>query len=141
MSYFVGAKEHFPGIGHIAFEGRGSQNPLSFKFYEPAKLVRGKTMREHLRFAVAYWHSFCGTGSDPFGPGTLVFPWDAAATPMDRARHQLDAVFEFATKAGIAVLLLPRPRHGAGGRDRRRSRSRTCRRWWRWRRSGRRPRA
>jgi len=101
MSYFVGAKEHFPGIGHIGFEGRGSQNPLSFKFYEPGRIVRGKTMREHLRFAVAYWHSFCGTGSDPFGPGTLVFSWDAAATPMDRARHRLDAVFEFATKAGI----------------------------------------
>ena len=101
MSYFVGAKEHFPGIGRIAFEGRSSQNPLSFKFYEPGRLVRGKTMREHLRFAVAYWHSFCGTGSDPFGPGTLVFPWDAAATPMDRARHRLDAVFEFATKIGL----------------------------------------
>jgi len=101
MAYFVGNKEHFPGIGAITFEGRDSKNPLSFKFYDPGKLVGGKTMREHLRFAVAYWHSFCGTGSDPFGPGTLVFPWDSAATPMDRARHRLDAVFEFATKLGL----------------------------------------
>jgi xylose isomerase len=101
MSYFVGSKEFFPCIGAIAFEGRDSQNPLSYKFYDPDKRVLGKTMREHLRFAVACWHSFCGTGADPFGPGTRDFPWDVAATPLDRARQRLDAAFEFVTKLGV----------------------------------------
>ena len=101
MSHFVGDREYFPGIGAISFEGRDSKTPLSFKFYDPGKRVLGKPMREHLRFAVAYWHSFCGTGSDPFGPGTLDFPWDSADSPMDRAREKLDAAFEFATKLGV----------------------------------------
>jgi xylose isomerase len=101
MSYFVGDREYFPGIGAISFEGRDSKRPLSYKFYDPGKRVLGKTMRDHLRFAVAYWHSFCGTGSDPFGPGTLDFPWDSAASPMDRARQKLDAAFEFVTKLGV----------------------------------------
>ncbi len=100
MSHFVGQKEYFPGIGAIQFEGRDSKNPLSFKFYDPAKRVLGKTMQEHLRFAVCYWHSFCGTGSDPFGSGTRDFPWESAATPMDRAKGKLDAAFEFITKLG-----------------------------------------
>ncbi len=101
MAYFVGDREYFPGIGAIPFEGRDSRNPLSFKFYDPGKQVRGKSMRDHLRFAVAYWHSFCGTGADPFGPGTRDFPWEAAGTPMDRARGRLDAAFEFITKLGV----------------------------------------
>jgi xylose isomerase len=100
MAYFVGDREYFPGIGAIAFEGPDSTNPLSFKFYDPGKRVLGKTMRDHLRFAVAYWHSFCGTGSDPFGPGTLDFPWETATTPMGRAEQKLDAAFEFVTKLG-----------------------------------------
>jgi len=100
MSYFVGQKEYFPGIPAITFEGRESKNPLSFKFYDASKRVAGKTMRDHLRFAVCYWHSFCGTGSDTFGDGTRTFPWDSAATPMDRARQKLDAAFEFITKLG-----------------------------------------
>jgi xylose isomerase len=69
-SLFVGEKEHFPGIGKIAYEGPDSDNLLSFKAYDPARIVAGKTMEEHLRFAVAYWHTFCGGGGDPFGPGT-----------------------------------------------------------------------
>jgi xylose isomerase len=101
MSFFVGSREYFPGIGRITFEGRRSANPLSFKFYDPDKLVLGKPMREHLRFAVAYWHSFCGTGSDPFGPGTRDFPWESAPTPMDRAKGRLDAAFEFISKLGV----------------------------------------
>jgi xylose isomerase len=101
MSYFTGRKAFFPGIGAIGFEGRNSRNPLSYKFYDPDKRVLGKTMREHLRFAVCYWHSFCGAGSDPFGPGTREFPWDVAPTPMERARQRLDAAFEFVTKLGV----------------------------------------
>jgi xylose isomerase len=100
MSHFVGQREFFPGIGSIPYEGRDSKNPLSFKFYDPNKRVMGKTMKEHLRFAVCYWHSFCGTGSDPFGPGTRYFPWDEASTPIDKAKLKLDAAFEFVTKLG-----------------------------------------
>ncbi|MDR2509991.1 MAG: xylose isomerase, partial [Spirochaetaceae bacterium] len=68
--YFVGNKEYFPGIKKIAYEGPKSKNPLSFKYYDAEKSVAGKKMREHLRFAVAYWHSFCGDGADPFGAAT-----------------------------------------------------------------------
>lgn len=100
MSIFVGQKEFFPGIGGIQYEGRDSKNPLSFKFYDPKKVVLGKTMHDHLRFAVCYWHSFCGTGSDPFGAGTQSFPWDTGATPMDCAKMKLDAAFEFISKLG-----------------------------------------
>jgi xylose isomerase len=101
MSLFVGNKEFFPGIPAIKFEGQGSKNPLSYKFYDRNKLVLGKTMHDHLRFAVCYWHSFCGTGSDPFGDGTRDFPWDSAATPLDRAKQKLDAAFEFISKLGV----------------------------------------
>ena len=72
---------------------------MSFKFYDPEKQLLGKSMKD-LRFAVCYWHSFCGTGSDPFGSGTRDFPWDAASTPMDKAKLKLDAAFEFITKLG-----------------------------------------
>jgi len=99
MSIFVGRKEFFPGIGAIQFEGKESKNPLSYKFYDPKKVVLGKTMQDHLRFAVCYWHSFCGTGSDPFGAGTRDFPW-TGATPMESAKMKLDAAFEFISKLG-----------------------------------------
>jgi len=102
MSHYIGEKEFFPGIPAIRYEGRESTNPLSFKFYDRDKKVLGKTMGEHLRFAVAYWHTFCAEGSDQFGDGTRVFPWDSAPTPMDRARQKLDAAFEFFTKLGVS---------------------------------------
>jgi xylose isomerase len=101
MSYYVGNKEYFPGTSAIAFEGRDSKNPLSFKFYNKNKVVLGKTMQDHLRFAVAYWHSFCGTGSDPFGDRTHFFPWDCTNNPMENAKRKLDAAFEFITKLGV----------------------------------------
>ena len=101
MNFFKGNKEYFPGIGKIGYEGPGSRNPLAFKWYDENKVVAGKTMKEHLRFAVAYWHTFCGTGSDPFGPGTVNFPWDGAPDVMDAARERMDAAFEFITKIGI----------------------------------------
>jgi len=91
MSYFVGKKEFFPGIPAIQFEGRDSRNPLSFKFYDREKRVLGKTMHDHLRFAVCYWHTFCAAGSDQFGDGTRTYPWDSGATPMDCAKQKLDA--------------------------------------------------
>ena len=91
----------FPGIGRIPFEGARSDNPLAFKFYDENRKIAGKTLKEHLRFAVCYWHSFCGTGADPFGAGTLTHPWDAPARPLDKAKARLDAAFEFFTKLGV----------------------------------------
>jgi xylose isomerase len=98
---FIGHTEFFPGIGRIQFEGPESDNPLAFKAYEENRVVGGKTMREHLRFSVCYWHTFLGTGADPFGPGTRRYPWDARPDPMDRARDRVDAAFEFVSKLGV----------------------------------------
>ena len=91
---------YFKGIGTINYEGKDSDNPLSFKYYDPEKVVAGKKMKDHFRFAIAYWHSFCGTGNDPFGPGTKIFPWDADRDCVQRARDKMDAAFEFITKIG-----------------------------------------
>ena len=79
------AKTYFPSIGKISFEGRDSDNPMAFRFYDENRIVAGKTMKEHFKFAIAYWHSFCGTGGDPFGPGTIAHPWDASPDPIQRA--------------------------------------------------------
>ncbi|OBR75004.1 xylose isomerase [Xanthomonas arboricola] len=98
---YIGAKEYFPGIGKIGFEGRDSDNPLAFKVYDANKQIGDKTMAEHLRFAVAYWHSFCGNGADPFGPGTRAYPWDIGNTALNRAEAKADAAFEFFTKLGV----------------------------------------
>jgi xylose isomerase len=99
--YFVGKKEYFPGIGRIKYEGPKSKNPLAFKYYDPEKKVGKKKMKDHLRFAVAYWHSFCADGTDPFGSGTHLHPWTAdAKNPLEAAEHKLDAAFEFITKLG-----------------------------------------
>ncbi len=100
MAHFIGNKEYFPGISTIPFEGRDSKNPLSFKFYDRNKRVAGKTMQEHLRFAVCYWHTFCATGSDPFGSATRVFPWETSNNEIENAKNKLDAAFEFITKLG-----------------------------------------
>lgn len=94
-------KEYFKGIDKIQFEGRESDNPLAFKYYDPEKVIAGKTMREHFKFAVAYWHTFCGQGADPFGWGTQNFEWDRSSDPMVAAREKADAAFEFITKMGF----------------------------------------
>lgn len=101
MEVLKGNKEYFKGIDKIKFEGPDSRNPLAFKWYDENRIVGGKTMKDHLRFAVAYWHTFCGTGGDPFGPGTQIFPWIGAADIMDAAKEKMDAAFEFITKMGI----------------------------------------
>ena len=90
--------EFFKGIRKIKFEGRKSTNPLAFKWYNENQVVAGKTMKEHLRFAVCYWHTFCGTGGDPFGVGTKDFPWNRAKTADKRMKDKMDAAFEFFTK-------------------------------------------
>ena len=92
--------EYFNGIKKIQYEGKESDNPLAFKYYDENKVVGGKTMKENFRFAVAYWHTFCGTGGDPFGPGTKVFPWDKQQEPVQRAKDKMDAAFEFTSKIG-----------------------------------------
>ncbi len=97
----LGDKEYYKGIGRIAYEGKDSDNPLAFKFYDADKVVAGKTMREHFKFAIAYWHTFCGQGSDPFGPGTQQFPWDASTDPVQAAKDKADAAFEFISKMGF----------------------------------------
>jgi xylose isomerase len=99
--YFVGDHEYFPGIGNISYEGRESDNPLAFKFYQCDRLVGGKTMQQHLRFAVCYWHTFCAKGSDAFGTDSQTFPWDTPKNPMMAARARMDAAFEFFTKLGV----------------------------------------
>ena len=101
LNVLIGRKEFFPGIPQIKFEGRDSNNPLAFKFYDEHKQVAGKSMKEHLRFAVAYWHTFCGTGNDPFGPGTKNFPWMENGDAIQAAKDKMDAAFEFITKLGI----------------------------------------
>jgi xylose isomerase len=95
------SKTYFPNIGKIQFEGRESDNPLAFRFYDENRVIAGKTMKEHFKFAIAYWHSFCGTGGDPFGPGTIVHPWDSSSDPVQRAKDKMDAAFEFITKIGV----------------------------------------
>jgi xylose isomerase len=97
----LGNKEYFKGISEIKFEGKESDNPLAFKYYNPDQLVAGKTMREHFKFAIAYWHTFCGQGSDPFGPGTQNFAWDQSSDAVQAAKDKADAAFEFITKMGF----------------------------------------
>ena len=97
----TGNKEYFKGINTISYEGKDSDNPLAFKYYDPKKVVGGKTMEEHFKFAIAYWHTFCGQGSDPFGPGTQSFPWDQSKDPLQAAKDKADAAFEFITKMGF----------------------------------------
>jgi len=91
-------KSHFPALGTIPFEGAKSQNPLSFKHYNPDEVIDGRTLKEHLRFSIAYWHAFRGTGSDPFGPGTIQRPWETGKDAISVAKTRMDAAFEFFTK-------------------------------------------
>ena len=89
---------HFPTIGTITYEGAQSENPLAFRHYNPTEVIDGKTLKDHLRFSIAYWHSFRGAGSDPFGPGTIVRPWEQGADAISVAKRRMDAAFEFFTK-------------------------------------------
>ena len=93
-------KSAFPDIFGIRYEGPRSRNPLAFKHYNPDEIVAGKTMREHLRFAVVYWHTFRGTGGDPFGAGTMQRPWDDGSNSVANARKRARVAFEFIEKLG-----------------------------------------
>jgi xylose isomerase len=101
MAITTGATVYFSGIEQIKFEGDNSDNPLAFRWYDESRVVAGKTMKEWLRFACAYWHSFCGSGADPFGEATHLFPWNEKADAVERAKDKADAAFEFITKLGL----------------------------------------
>jgi xylose isomerase len=101
MSIIIGEKEYFKEICEVKYEGRETDNPFAFRWYDANKIVAGKTMTEHLRFACAYWHSFVGNGSDPFGGPTHVFPWDTKTDAIERAKDKMDAAFEFITKMNL----------------------------------------
>ncbi len=101
MNILIGEKEYFKNIGKVTYEGKESDNPLAFKFYDEHRIVAGKSMKEHFKFACAYWHTLCNTGGDPFGPGTKAFPWLQATSPIQQAKDKMDAAFEFMTKLGI----------------------------------------
>jgi xylose isomerase len=98
---FIAGREFFPGISPIQYEGLESDNPLAFKAYDADRVVGKKTMRDHLRFSICYWHTFCADGNDPFGPGTRAYPWKEKRDPMAAAEDKLDAAFEFFTKMGV----------------------------------------
>lgn len=92
---------YFPTIDTIPYEGPDSLNPLAFRHYDPAHQVQGKPLADHFKFACAYWHSLGTTGADPFGAQTIVFPWNTAVDPVSRAKHKMDAAFEFMQKLGL----------------------------------------
>ncbi|HJZ58216.1 MAG TPA: xylose isomerase, partial [Gemmataceae bacterium] len=92
--------EFFPGVPPIPYGGPKSRNPLEFKHYNPDEVVGGRTMREHLRFSVVYWHTFSNPLSDPFGAGTAVRPWDDGSHSVENARRKARAAFEFIEKLG-----------------------------------------
>ena len=101
MAALIGNTEYFKGIQQIKFEGPETDNDLAFRWYDENRIVGGKKMREHLRFASAYWHSFNGNGSDPFGEATHIFPWDNKDDAVEKAKDKMDAAFEFITKLSI----------------------------------------
>lgn len=93
-------ERYFGNIDKVKYEGPTSDNPLAFKWYDADKVVAGKRMEDHFRFATAYWHSFNNNGSDPFGEGTHLFPWNKYSDPLDRAYAKADAAFDFIEKLG-----------------------------------------
>ena len=101
MSTSTAQKEYFKKVSKITYEGRDSDNPMAYRWYDESKVIAGKTMKEYLRFACAYWHSFCGSGADPFGEPTHLFPWNEKADAVERAKDKADAAFEFITKLGL----------------------------------------
>ena len=94
-------KQYFENIGKIPFEGAESKNPMAFHYYDPERVVMGKKMKDWLRFAMAWWHTLCAEGGDPFGGGTKTFPWNDSANAVEAAKHKVDAGFEFMQKMGI----------------------------------------
>ena len=101
MTTLIETRKYFKSVSKIKFEGIESDNPFAFRWYDESKMVAGKSMKDHLRFACAYWHSFNGNGADPFGEPTHLFPWDEKTDAIERAKDKADAAFEFITKLGL----------------------------------------
>ena len=97
----MSTKEFFPNIGKIPFEGKGSKNPMAFRYYDANKEILGKPMKDWLKFSMAWWHTLCAEGADQFGGCTKTFPWNEAACPVQAAKDKVDAGFEFMQKIGI----------------------------------------
>lgn len=95
------ATEFFPGIAPIKFEGKDSKNPMAFRFYNPEQVVHGRPMKDWFNFSLAWWHSLCSEGGDPFGGGTKHLPWKTSSDVLEAAKAKLDAGFEFMLKVGI----------------------------------------
>jgi xylose isomerase len=95
------AKVYFPSVEAIKFEGKESRNPLAFRYYNAEQVVYGKKMKDWFRFSMAWWHTLCAEGGDPFGPGTQKHPWVGAADALQAAKDKMDAGFEFMQKMGI----------------------------------------
>lgn len=93
--------EYFPTVDKVSYEGPETDDPLSFGYYDPNRRIGDRTMEEHLRFSVAFWHTFTADGTDPFGAGTMQRPWDDIDDPMARAEARVDAAFEFMEKLGV----------------------------------------
>lgn len=101
MTVVLERKSYFKDIPKVSFEGVDSDNPFAFRWYDENKVVAGKTMKEHFKFACAYWHSFTGSGADPFGEPTHLFPWSVYDDAVDRAYAKMDSAFEFITKLSL----------------------------------------
>jgi xylose isomerase len=101
MSTATDTREYFKTIGKVKYEGVESTNLFAYRWYDENKMVAGKSMKDHLRFACAYWHSFNGSGADPFGDPTHLFAWDKKSDAIERAKDKADAAFEFITKLGL----------------------------------------
>ena len=97
----MATKVYFPSVEKIKFEGKESKNPLAFRYYDAEKVVYGKTMKEWFKFSMAWWHTLCADGGDPFGGQTQKHPWVGAADALQAAKDKMDAGFEFMQKAGI----------------------------------------
>ena len=102
MSVITGEKEYFKGIREVKYDGPQSDNPMAFRWYDKDRVVAGKTLKDHLRFSCAYWHSFVNDGSDPFGGPTHVFEWNKKEDAVERAKDKMDAAFEFITKMNLS---------------------------------------
>lgn len=101
MNTLTGTKEFFKSIDKIKFEGKESRNPLAFRYYDAERRVMGKPMKDWTRFAMAWWHTLCADGSDPFGGATIHHPWNKGTDAVSRAMHKMDAGFEFMSKMGF----------------------------------------
>src|SRR5690606_34025298 len=102
MDILLGNQEHFKNIGQVKYEGKDSDNPFAFRWYDASRVVARKTMADHFKSACAYWHSFNANRSEPIGRTTLAYPWDKKSTIIVHAQEKMDAALEFITKMQLS---------------------------------------